>query len=90
MIAGAGDGKVRLWSTESGQTIATTGVGHRGPVLAAALSSDGSRFVTLGRDETLRAWDIGRRPQISQTLLHQAAEVPALAVERGRPLRGHR
>ena len=80
MVAGAGDGKVRLWSTESNQVTATTELGHRGAVIGAALSSDGSRLVTLGIDQTLRAWDIGRRTPLSRTVVDGPSPLLALAV----------
>jgi len=82
MVAGAGDGKVRLWSTESGQVTATTQVGHRGAVIGTALSRDGSKLVTLGIDQTLRAWDVGRRTPISRTLVAEPSKLLALAVSR--------
>jgi WD40 repeat protein/serine/threonine protein kinase len=80
MVAGAGDGKVRLWSTESNQVTATTQVGHRGAVIGSALSHDGSRLVTLGIDQTLRAWDIGKRTPLAQTLVDGSSPLRALAV----------
>jgi WD40 repeat protein/serine/threonine protein kinase len=80
MVGGAGDGKVRLWSTESNQITATTQVGHRGGVIGAALSSDGSRLVTLGIDQTLRSWDVGRRTPLSHTLVDEPSPLLALAL----------
>ena len=46
----------------------------------AALSTDGSRFVTLARDETLRVWDIGRRSPFSRTV--GGADADLLAARR--------
>jgi WD40 repeat protein len=82
MVGGAGDGKVRLWSTESNQITATTQVGHRGGVIGAALSSDASRLVTLGIDQTVRVWDIGRRTPLSHTLVDGPSQLLALALSR--------
>jgi WD40 repeat protein len=38
-----------------GQAVALRG--HRGPLLAVALTPDGGRAVTVGSDETVRVWD---------------------------------
>lgn len=37
--------------------VAALVTGHRGPILDLAVASDGNRFVSLGRDKTLRYWD---------------------------------
>ena len=88
MVGGAGDGTVRLWSTESHRVVANTQIGHRGAVIGAPLSHDGSTLVTLGIDQTLRAWDIGRRTPISEALVDEPSTAPRARGERRRIPRG--
>ena len=51
------DGTVRLWDIEAGEEIRQF-QGHRGGVLALALTIDGRRLLTAGEDGTVRLWEV--------------------------------
>ncbi|MDQ1740430.1 MAG: hypothetical protein QOE53_2082 [Pseudonocardiales bacterium] len=61
IVAGGGDGTVRIWDAVTGECQATL-VGHTGGVSAVAVSADGARIVSgdgnvFGGGGTVRIWD---------------------------------
>nr|MDJ0962527.1 protein kinase [Acidimicrobiia bacterium] len=56
LITGSADGTARLWEGRSGDLIAVLG-GHDGSVVQVALSTDGSRAVTLAETGRVRVWE---------------------------------
>lgn len=59
LLVGRADGEVCLWPSAPAPPHPPTRrlVGHRGAVLAAALTPDGARAITAGADGTVRCWD---------------------------------
>ncbi|KAJ7845320.1 hypothetical protein B0H13DRAFT_2410028 [Mycena leptocephala] len=51
-------GLFRLWETETGRLMGPPISGHPGRVMDLDFSSDGTRFVSGGADNTLRVWDM--------------------------------
>ncbi|HEY6422603.1 MAG TPA: WD40 repeat domain-containing protein [Pseudonocardiaceae bacterium] len=65
-IATAGaDGRVRVWSTKLGTPTRATYdlIAHRGEVLSVNYLRDGKSLISLGRDGTVRLWDV---PQVQR------------------------
>jgi WD40 repeat protein len=67
----SGDDTARLWSTETGDLLATL-VGHGGFVTSAAFNRDGSYVVTTSADKTARLWDLKAGSPIA-TLRHKGS-----------------
>jgi hypothetical protein len=57
-----GHNDVHVWDRETAQTLALLEDVHKGPVLGLAVSPDGSRFVTVSRDEMAILWSIPDEP----------------------------
>ena len=57
---GGADGTVRLWKTETGESLAIMD-GHTGTVWCVALSADGQVVASAGLDGTVRLWDARTR-----------------------------
>ncbi|HUW56230.1 MAG TPA: protein kinase [Planctomycetota bacterium] len=55
VVTAGGDGTVKLWSIYSDKELMTLR-GHDGWVLSLAVSPDGTRLVTGGRDQTVKVW----------------------------------
>ena len=53
-----GHNDVHVWDRETSKTLALLEDIHKGPVLDLAVSPDGSRFVTVGRDKMAILWSI--------------------------------
>ena len=77
-VSASGDGTLRLWDLESGQTLRTL-EGHAIWVEAVAVTSDGRRTVSTSEDGTLHLWDM-EGSQILRTLEGHTNGVRALAV----------
>jgi WD40 repeat protein len=78
LLSAAGDGTIRVWGpegTEPRQVLR----GHRGGVLAIAVSRDGGRLVSGGRDGTVRLWDL-RDGSLVSTLTGHRGWVHSLAL----------
>jgi len=54
-ISGFFSGMVRVWDTNTGEELALT-QGHTGEILGVAMSFDGRRAVTCGKDGMVRVW----------------------------------
>jgi WD40 repeat protein len=67
LVAAAGDRRLWLWDTASGNVVAQF-VGHTDVVTDCALSADGRTLVSSSLDGTLKVWDVGAR-----TLRHTLA-----------------
>jgi WD40 repeat protein len=78
ILSGDEDRDIRRWDVHQEQDIPPI-KGHRGPVLALALSRDQSRFVSAGRDMAIRTWDIQTGEEIAHTFLHGAEDSPTAA-----------
>src|SRR5262249_40156429 len=52
-----GPGGLRIWDLETGKCT-DPGVGHVRPIMGFALSTDGKFAHTLGKDNTIRTWDV--------------------------------
>jgi WD40 repeat protein/DNA-binding SARP family transcriptional activator len=50
-------GRLRLWSADSGKPVTGTLGGHRGDVTTASISPDGRTVATGSTDGTIRLWD---------------------------------
>jgi WD40 repeat protein/predicted Ser/Thr protein kinase len=80
LASAATDGTVRLWNVETGkQTLLVPA--QAGPVLALAISSDGSQLLSAGEDGTIHLWDSRNAQGLAQLRGHSDA-VLALAASR--------
>lgn len=59
LVAGLASGGIALFNLEDRKQLQTY-LGHSGPVNAVSLSPDGRRMVSIGRDLTLRWWDLSK------------------------------
>ena len=57
VVTGAGDNRVRIWDTASGECLQVLH-GHVGMLLSVAFSPDGTRVVTGAGDNRVRIWDV--------------------------------
>jgi WD40 repeat protein len=78
LLTSADDGTMRMWSAKGSDPLRVIGAdrdgvqGHRGGVLAIAVSWDGTLLLSGGRDGTVRLWD-----------LHEGTQKAVLADHRG-------
>ena len=72
---GSRDGSVRVLDLASGR-VRTAVERHEGPVTAMAFGPDGTRLVTMGRDERLIVWD-SRRAAAVESLQARGRGLPA-------------
>jgi WD40 repeat protein len=77
-VAASGDGTLRLWDLDSGQTLHTL-EGHTRRVNAVALTPDGWRALSASEDGTLRLWDLDNG-QTLRTLEGHTRAVNAVAL----------
>ena len=66
--AGGDDGRVHIWSMNTGMELAVD-IRHDGAVGYAAFSPDGTRLVTCGKDACARVWDLNQK-RLLCTLKH--------------------
>lgn len=76
-VTGHEDGKVRFWSSDSGELLSTMD-GHAGPVRAVAASPTRMEAWSGGDDGTIRYWDLPRGTQ--KMVINQVYGGPALAL----------
>jgi WD40 repeat protein len=70
------EGAVKIWDTGGGPPVASLADGS--PVYGLALSTDGTRLASGGKDSTIRLWDVSRREQVATITGHHNT-VAALA-----------
>lgn len=69
LLSCAGDGTIRMWGRSGNEPMDVFEAdlhaedGHRGGVLSLAVSKDGSKLLSGGRDGTMRLWDLQQRTQ---------------------------
>lgn len=66
----SGDGFVRLWNAESGESVAHS-LTHDGGIRAAVLAPSGKRVYTAGWDATVRAWNAASDKGYYRILRHE-------------------
>src|SRR6266436_2389381 len=64
VISGSGDGTIRQWDLEDGQTIRK--MKHGGPVAAVAVRNDGKRFGSAGLNNIAKLWDASEGKEIAE------------------------
>ncbi len=72
VLSGSSDGRARVWSAETGETVMVLG-GHGQAVLAVAFHPDGQRVATGSADDTIRLWDAASGRQADVLLGHTGA-----------------
>ncbi|MES0837519.1 WD40 repeat domain-containing serine/threonine protein kinase [Nocardiopsis tropica] len=74
LATGSDDNTVRLWDTDTGETVATLS-GHGGSVSSVAFSPDGTTLATGSYDDTARLWDTDTgEPTTTLTVQSNSAE----------------
>ncbi|MFP4248252.1 MAG: WD40 repeat domain-containing protein [Armatimonadota bacterium] len=64
LVSAAGDGTIRIWPRSGDEPLRVFEAdlfgedGHRGGVLSLAVSEDGAKLLSGGRDGTMRLWDL--------------------------------
>lgn len=68
LASGDGDGTLRLWRLTEAETVASVSTAHGGQGVVAIRScpDDETRVLSLGRDGSLRVWDIGRAGRMEE------------------------
>jgi len=56
LVTGSDDKTAKIWDAQSGACLATL-TGHEGPVLSAAVASDGHSVMTAGADQKVIVHD---------------------------------
>ena len=64
LAIGAGDGTVRIWDLESGESHVLQG--HAGGVNGVAYSPDGSHLTSAADDRTVRIWDVEEYQEVEK------------------------
>ncbi|MBF0446669.1 MAG: caspase family protein [Magnetococcales bacterium] len=59
LLSASTDGTARLWDLKEGMSIRTFR-GHKGAILALAVSLDGKTLATAGQDGTVRLWNVDK------------------------------
>lgn len=59
---GLGEGTVRIWDTENGNVISRL-EGHKDAIYSIKALPNGSGFVSVGMDKTIRIWDVRQATQ---------------------------
>lgn len=72
IAAGLSNGTIRLWTTDTGQTVRTLS-GHRYAVRAINISSDGQFLVSGSSDQTIKVWNL-QTGQVLQTIRLQPSD----------------
>jgi len=71
LATGSMDGTIRLWNTETGETIASM-PGHMQETTDVAFSPDGRTLASLGRNESLKLWHLATRREMMSINLPRA------------------
>lgn len=56
--------KIQLWGLADHELVATLDGGHDQEITALAFSADGARLASVGRDDRVVLWDVGRRESV--------------------------
>ncbi|KZV59909.1 WD40 repeat-like protein [Peniophora sp. CONT] len=57
IVSGSKDQTIRIWDTETGQTVASVIEGHGSYIRSVAFSPDGEHIISGSNDRTIRLWD---------------------------------
>ena len=57
IVSGSEDGKIRMWNTMTGETVAGPFTGHTDWVMSVAFSRDGLHIVSGSDDQTIHVWN---------------------------------
>ena len=68
LLAGSGDGHVRVFSTRDWRPTGPAFLAHAGWIASVDASPDGRRLVTAGQDGQVRLWDLATRRPIGAPL----------------------
>jgi hypothetical protein len=74
VATGSADGRVRVWSANDGQLLATM-ARHAGTVRHVEFAPGGRQLASAGDDGTARIWDAGSGQPLTQALGHPSAVV---------------
>jgi WD40 repeat protein len=77
-IATADGNTLRMWDTATGKEQPLAG-GHRGPVSALSISSDGKTLLSRGADNFVRVWDVAQAEERCQFREPQGTNCVAFA-----------
>jgi WD40 repeat protein len=61
LVAGCGDGMIRVWDPDRGEEVCPPLAGHDGPVWGVAVDRAGTLW-SVGADRTVRSWDAAGLP----------------------------
>ncbi|MBW3597416.1 MAG: WD40 repeat domain-containing protein, partial [Planctomycetes bacterium] len=70
LVSGSQDGAVRVWNAETGAALRT--ISHGAPVIAVAISPDGSKIASASRDNSVKLWSAADGAALASLTGHTA------------------
>mgnify|MGYP000545085843 CR=1 FL=1 len=80
LVGGGSDGALHLWDLSHDRLLNTTASGHSQPIVDVELSQDGRLVATLGRDQLIRLWTMGRAYPLAEEFWVAGQAAKGLAI----------
>jgi WD40 repeat protein len=79
VVAGTREGSLQLWRADTGEALARLSR-PTSPVEAVALAPGARLGISVGKDHTLRLWDLERRAELDRAQFHASGDRPTSVV----------